>query len=188
MFLDPNEFEFISMLETNWQVIKQELDQLQQQHFIPWSEQFLYGQGWDVFGLYAYRQKLVYNCSLCPETTRLVEAIPGMTTAGFSSLAPGTHIQPHVGYSNTVLRCHLGLSVPDGCALRVGTQTHSWQNGKCLLFDDTTEHEAWNYGNASRVVLLIDLQRPGVKFQTSLPVQVSAAIASVIRADSTKLT
>ena len=42
--------------------------------------------------------------------------------AGFSRLAPGAHIVPHrgyEGYSGYVLRLHLGLQVPDGCAMRV---------------------------------------------------------------------
>ena len=51
----------------------------------------------------------------------------GVTTAGFSRLAPGTHIKPHVGYTSEVLRCHLGLIVPPDCALRVGSETRRWE-------------------------------------------------------------
>lgn len=185
MFYENTKFDFTSILESNWLVIKQELSQLQRSNFIPWKETFLYGKGWDVFGLYAFGTKLADNCRLCPETTRLAEMIPGMTTAGFSSLAPGTHILPHIGYSysysedsgepervysgeyegvpslnKAVLRCHLGLIVPDGCAIRVGFLTRNWQEGKCLIFDDTIVHEAWNRGNATRVLLLIDFKKP----------------------------
>src|SRR5215470_11228679 len=80
---------------------------------------------------------------------RLVRGIPGMTMAGFSRLAPGAHITPHrgyEGYSGFVLRCHLGLVVPEGCALKVGDETRGWQEGRCLVFDDSYEHEAWNRG------------------------------------------
>ena len=101
-------------------------------------EKNLYNQGWKVFGLYAFGNKLEENCQLCPQTTQLVEKIPGLTTAGFSRLASGTKITPHVGYSDKVLRCHLGLIVPLACALRVGSKTKSWQRGKCFIFDDTT--------------------------------------------------
>lgn len=82
-----------------------------------------------------------------------------MTTAGFSCLAAGTHIVLHVGYTNTVLRCHLGLIVPDDCALRVGNQTNNWVEGKCFVFDDTVEHEAWNHGDKARIILLIDFKK-----------------------------
>lgn len=110
-------------------------------------------------GLYAFGRKLKNNCQLCPEKKRLVEMIPGMTTVLFSSLKPGTHIVLHVGYPNVVLRCHLGLIVPARCALQVKSQTRNWQEGKCLIFDDSVEHEAWNYSEANRIVLVIDFKK-----------------------------
>jgi ornithine lipid ester-linked acyl 2-hydroxylase len=167
MFYETNQFEFVNHLELSWLSIKDELTQLHQRDFIPWPEKFLYKQGWDVFGLYAFGKRLDEQCRLCPETTKLVESIPGMTTAGFSSLAPGSHILPHIGYSQAVLRCHLGLIVPDNCALRVGPETRNWQQGKCLVFEDTVEHEAWNYGNLTRIVLLLDFKKPNLAQTTN---------------------
>jgi beta-hydroxylase len=181
MFFESDKFKFVSVLESNSLLIRQELEELQQDHFIEWPEKFLYEKGWEVFGLYAFGRKLKPNCQLCPETTRLVEMIPGMTTAGFSSLKPGTHIVPHVGYSNGVLCCHLGLFVADGCALRVKTQTRSWQEGKCLIFDDTVEHEAWNYSDANRIVLLIDFKNPDATGNDQSQVIYSAEVAQLVR-------
>jgi beta-hydroxylase len=40
----------------------------------------------------------------------------------------------------------------------VGSETKTWQEGKCIVFDDTTEHEAWNKGDKTRVVLLLDFK------------------------------
>ncbi len=160
MYKNASDFEFTSALEANWQVIKQELEQISHRDFIAWPEKHLYGKGWDIFGLYAFSMKLGKNCDLCPETTKLVEAIPGLVTAGFSSLLPNTHIAAHTGYPDGVLRCHLGLVGCDGCSLRVGDETRNWQEGKCLVFDDTTEHEAWNQGQQTRVVLLLDFKYP----------------------------
>ncbi|MBD2774166.1 aspartyl/asparaginyl beta-hydroxylase domain-containing protein [Iningainema tapete] len=161
MFYENTNFKFTASLESNWLLIKEELTgKLRKDNFISWHEKFLYNQGWDVFGLYAFGKKLENNCRLCPETTKLVESIPGMTTAGFSSLAPGTHIVPHVGYTNTVLRCHLGIIVPDNCGIRVGNQTRNWIEGRCFIFDDTVEHEAWNRSFIPRIVLLIDFKKP----------------------------
>src|SRR5262249_34462521 len=129
-------------------------------------ERQLYESGWDVYGLYAFGRKLERNCRRCPETTRLVEAIPNLATAGFSRLEPGTHIKPHVGYPDTVLPSPPGLIVPQGgCALRVGPETRTWQEGRCLVFDDTTEHEAWNRSDAVRIVLIIDFAKEGVSFR-----------------------
>jgi ornithine lipid ester-linked acyl 2-hydroxylase len=163
MFYENLDFQFTNLLQSNWLVIKEELTRLQESNFISWHEKFLYNQGWNVFGLYAFEKKIEDNCRLCPQTTQLVESIPGITTAGFSSLAPGTHIHPHVGYTTTVLRCHLGLIVPEDSAIRVGNQTKSWQSGKCLIFDDTVEHEAWNHSQLPRILLLIDFKKQALQ-------------------------
>jgi ornithine lipid ester-linked acyl 2-hydroxylase len=159
-FYEAAEFDFAYQLEANWQKIQQELAALKGEHFIDWSERYLYKEGWQTFGLYAYGVKIDKNCRLCPETTKLVEQIPGLLTAGFSALAPGTHIAPHTGYPDGVLRCHLGLMIPTDCALRVGDTTRTWQEGKCLIFDDTLEHEAWNKSDQTRVILLLDFKAP----------------------------
>ncbi len=158
MFKNSTDYEFTQTLEANWQVIRQELEQINREDFLDWPEKHLYGKGWQTFGLYAFGMKLNKNCQICPETTRLIEKIPNMVTAGFSSLLPNTHIAPHTGYPDGVLRCHLGLIGCDGCSLRVGDEVQDWQEGKCLVFDDTTEHEAWNRGDRTRVVLLIDFK------------------------------
>jgi len=63
-------------------------------YFSPWPETDIYEGSWDVFGLYAFGEKLISNCSYCPKTTALIEQIPGLTTAGFSALAPGSHGRP----------------------------------------------------------------------------------------------
>jgi aspartyl/asparaginyl beta-hydroxylase (cupin superfamily) len=83
--------------------------------------------------------------------------------AGFSRLAPGTHIKPHrgyEGYAGYVLRAHLGLDVPPNCVIRVLDQTRGWDEGKCIVFDDSSEHEAWNFGDRPRTVLLLDFLNP----------------------------
>lgn len=174
MFLNAEDFPFTRILESRWQVIRDELANIPKGGYLAWPERFLYGEGWDVFGLYGFGKRLDGNCRLCPETARAVEAVPGMVTAGFSSLEAGTHIVPHRGYSTQVLRCHLGLIVPeDGCALRVADETRAWREGQCLVFDDTAEHEAWNRSASTRIVLLLDFTRPGVTYQPSASPEVA---------------
>ena len=80
----------------------------------------------------------------------------------YSLLKPGTHIQPHHGMLNTRLICHVPLIAPDGCALRVGSETRTWRQGEALIFDDSFEHEAWNRGGETRVVLLFEIWRPEI--------------------------
>src|SRR5262249_22702666 len=105
------------------------------------------------------------NCARCPETARLVAAIPGMQTAMFSIFAPGKRIPPHHGPYKGVLRFHLALMVPscagaDTVGIRVGGEVRGGEEGRSLVFDDTFEHSAWNDTDETRVVLFVDVVRP----------------------------
>ena len=162
----------ISDLARNWEVVLDELENLERRAFTLWPDKHYKGD-WKVFPLYKFGVKIEDNCLLCPETTRLVEAIPGMTTAGFSSLSPGTHIKAHVGYTSDVLRCHLGLRASDKCAIRVGKETRTWNPGACFIFDDMIEHEAWNRGKSIRDILLLDFRKDLAK-PASFPERVYA--------------
>ena len=166
MFFDTSNFPFIRALEAAYPAIKREYLGLQEGHFQEWPEKFLYEDGWKVFGLWGFGQRIDANCQLCPETAKTLEGVEGLFQAGFSRLAPETHIKPHKGRPKEQLRCHLGVVVPDGCALRVEDETRGWQEGKCLLFDDTVEHEAWNRGESDRIVLLIDISSQGARTTT----------------------
>ena len=160
MFIDPADYEFVRPLSDHWLDVRREFDALPADVLDPWHDRHLYdADGWEAFGLYAFGWRIAANCALCPETVRLVESIPGLQTAGFSRLGPQAHIRPHRGLDRGVLRCHLGLRVPDDCGLRVGEETRQWRDGSCLVFDDTAEHEAWNRSETARVVLLLDFKR-----------------------------
>jgi beta-hydroxylase len=180
MFFDPSVFPLASVLESNWHTIRRELETLPGSEFTPWKETNLYSTGWDVFGFFAFGSRIEDHCKLCPETAAIIEKIPGVVTAGFSSLQPSTHIKPHFGYTynytesglterqalnDGVLRCHLALIVPTaitslGCCIRVGDSLSNWEEGKCIVFDDTMEHEAWNRTEGTRVVLIVDFPKP----------------------------
>jgi len=161
---DPSEFPALAILEQNFEVIKAEALGLShhQDKLIPWPEKFIAAEGqWDILGLYAFENRLDKLCTLCPQTTKLLETIPGLQTALFSCLRPRAHIKPHIGYyqySEKILRVHLGLIVPDGCVLKVNGVEHRWEEGKLMVFDDTYRHEAWNPSyDTTRVVLMFDI-------------------------------
>ena len=99
---------------------------------------------------------------LLPLTSGLINNLAGIgEMAMVSIIGPGAHIKAHCGLHNFRWTAHLGIDVPDGdCAFRVGDETRHWQNGRCLLFDDSFEHEAWNRTAQRRVVLLFDLWHP----------------------------
>lgn len=166
MYCDPDIIPSLFTLEDHWRAVRGELDALDLDSFRAWPERQIYtNDGWKVFGFFSFGRRLAENCERCPETVRLLEALPGMVTAGFSQLAAGTRILPHhgyEGYSGFHLRAHLGVRVPQNadCGLMVSGEVRRWHEGKCVLFDDSFEHSAWNDGPGDRVVLLIDLRNP----------------------------
>ena len=162
MFLSLTNYPFTRSLERNWRVIQAEALRLPRNKFVPWPEFYLHGKGWVVFGLVHFAQYIEQNCRLCPVTTTLLKQVPDLRTAGFSLLEPYTVIKPHKGKTKNIVRCHLGISIPNGCGLKVAGVTKRWREGKCLIFDDTSEHSAWNRSSQSRIVLLIDTERPKI--------------------------
>jgi ornithine lipid ester-linked acyl 2-hydroxylase len=171
VFFSNDQFPWTSDLEANWAVIRQELDQvLPYAEALPNFQDISPRQGniadddrWKTFFFTAFGYKSQKNCERCPQTARLLEKIPGLKVAFFSILAPGKHIPPHRGKHKGIIRCHLALKVPqpaENCRIRVADQVAYWEEGKCLLFDDTFTHEVWNDTNDYRVVLFLDIERP----------------------------
>jgi ornithine lipid ester-linked acyl 2-hydroxylase len=170
-FFDPADFPWVRDVEENWKQIRAELDAvLAYRDALPNFQDISTDQynltdddRWKTYFFYGYGFKSDANCARCPETTRLVESIPGMETAMFSILAPHKRIPPHDGPYKGVLRYHLGLLVPesgpDDVGIKVGGEVARWAEGKSLVFDDTFVHEAWNETDETRVVLFVDVVR-----------------------------
>lgn len=122
---------------------------------------------WSAFYLWKAGAPVPENAARFPKTmAALADAplckIPGRTPSIlFSLLTPGAHIPPHHGFMNGRYIVHLPLIVPEGCAMRVGSETRPWVEGKACVFDDSIEHEAWNRNlERLRVVLIFDVWRP----------------------------
>lgn len=161
-FRDPREFAFTKALEAAHLAIQDELQQLGAEAFAPAPDSLTtvehgYDEtGWLWLPLVAIGGAAAPTLARCPATARALTAVPGLHNAGFSRFLPGTHLYPHQGELAGVLRCHLALVVPRGdCAIRFGDEVRGWQAGRCLVFDDTIEHEAWNRGDGARTVLLV---------------------------------
>ena len=162
---DAGNFSLAQALETNFEKIREEVLSVDRSLFHNESEAIKREGAWRVFLLYELGRKNMENAARCPVTTRLVEAHHTVrTVAGliyFSRMAPGTHIKAHLGPTNLRLRCHLGIQIPSGdCAIRVAGETRQWQQGKCIVFDDSHEHEAWNRTAEDRIVLIADIWHP----------------------------
>jgi hypothetical protein len=78
----------------------------------------------------------------------------------FSTLLPGAEIKPHCDLWNFSINLHVAIDIPEYCGIRVAGEARGWQEGRCLLFDYSFEHEAWNHGSRPRTCLLVDLWHP----------------------------
>lgn len=168
---DRDVFPWAREFEANWQTIRGELERIMRYRddlprlyeLSPGNTRIAADDNWKSFVLYGFGYRAESNCRLCPETARLLSAVPGIETAFFSILAPGAHIPAHKGLVKGLLRCHLGLIVPaeqENCRIFLNGTPHTWQEGQVLLFDDTNTHEVHNATSEDRVVLLFDFDRP----------------------------
>lgn len=153
-------------LEEAYPVVKEELMALLEgrvknfRHYRDDGDWTAEGGTWAAFFLMLHGEP-VPESAACPQTVELIRSIPeAADMAMFSALNPKAHIPPHTGPWNTRLTVHLGLVVPEGCRFRVGGETRPWQEGKAFVFDDSFEHEAWNDGDFTRFILLMDVWHP----------------------------
>jgi ornithine lipid ester-linked acyl 2-hydroxylase len=170
-FFPLERFSWVSHIEANWTVIREEAEgllehQAELANFQDISKdqiEITDDDRWKTFFLYGYGFQAKLGVEMCPRTAALMREIPGMTTAMVSILSPRKHILDHRGPYKGVLRYHLGLIVPEdaeACRIRVGDEFRHWEEGKSLLFDDTFNHEVWNETDETRVVLFVDVLRP----------------------------
>jgi len=167
----PNGEKFIK----SWQPIRDEALKLAENlHLVPRFHEILPSQSsisandphnWRLFVLKAYGFNMENNMAACPVLASTIAACPDVTSAAISFLDPGKHIPPHHGPFKGVLRFYLVLSMPKtaegkpAAVLKIDGIEHALNDGECLLWDDTFEHEAWNHSNEVRAVLLLDVWR-----------------------------
>lgn len=179
-FYGREAFPWLDDLEASTEAIRDELVGVmrdQQASFVPYIQtdpsapargdhDLLDSLDWSAFYLWKDGKPVPDNAARCPRTLAALERAPlarikeRTPSILFSALKPGARIAPHHGFLNTRLICHLPLIVPAGCGFRVGNEVREWQAGEAWVFDDTIEHEAWNSGTETRVILIFDIWRP----------------------------
>jgi beta-hydroxylase len=168
--LDVRHFAWTAMLRDHWQAIRDEATSVALRGraspslatISPDHRSIAEVDKWRSFFLWGYGYPIDDNLARCPHTREVVERIPGLNSAFFSILAPGTHIPEHRGVTKGLLTCHLGLIVPreGNLRMRVDDRVVRWSEGETLVFDDTYPHEVWNDTDETRVVLLVQFERP----------------------------
>ena len=117
---------------------------------------------WKALFLYVYGYKNSKNLEHFPELNLLINKWESeITLVFFSSLEANKYIPPHQGSNFGVLRVQFGIDIknPTKSALKVGNDIIHLQNNENFIFDDTFTHEAWNYGDSDRVLLIVDIKK-----------------------------
>jgi aspartyl/asparaginyl beta-hydroxylase (cupin superfamily) len=149
---DVEAFRWVPALEAAYPAIKEELLALLEKTR-EWAAAYLWVFGEEVEGAVAQ----------CPETANALRQAPEVTSFGtilVSALAPRTFLAPHYGYTNAKLRCQLPLSKTEGCRVKVADIEIEPKEGKCLIFDDSFLHSAWNEGDTVLYMLAFDFFHP----------------------------
>lgn len=180
-FFDPKLFPWYEALEAQAAAIREEalarlreasglepflgkLDKAVEAEFLSGDE---HSRAWDAFFFFRHGTRFDDRHAACPRTSAALDDVPLTRIRAhapevlYSVLAPRSHITAHHGVTNTRVVTHLPLHIPDGdCALVVGGDTHRWRQGRCITFDDSMLHEAWNRTGETRVVMILDTWNP----------------------------
>lgn len=149
--------------------IKDELKEVIGKDYL-WSCNEVDNGCWKLYYFYNQGKKQNLNCINCPETARMISQLASFMAnvsfgnAAFSYLSQGTAIAAHCGPTNVRLRCHITLQTGNDCTLFVGNEKVTYQEGQCILFDDSYEHRVVHEKGAggSRIILMLDLWHPDV--------------------------
>ena len=168
-FYDKETLPWVKTLESNWEVIRDELTKLAESqpsrlkpYFINKAMSFP-PRHWKTMGLYFWKYTMHGNCRNCPETVRILREIPGLTSCSLSVLEPGANINPHQGDTDAIYRCHMGLSIPGNlpdCGFQVGSEIRAWKEAEVFAFCDAQTHTAWNHCQQRRLIMIVDVIRP----------------------------
>lgn len=166
-WLEPASVSVVEHVERNWEIILDEMWRVvsQRQGFQKYvamgKDQSVIPSEWKAFYFKQGPLDCSANHAICPKTSQLIKRLPRVgENVFFSALNPGGIIKPHAAEWNLVVNVHLGLIVPNDCGIRVGSETRKWTPGKCLVFDASFEHEAWNRSDSTRFVLFLDVWHP----------------------------
>ena len=166
-FHDKKNFKFVEILEAGYTDIKAELlHNLEVNYHLFGLEQpnnnIPVGGRWTELRLKA-QEGFVEKSKYFPNTMKYINKTQQeYINIKFSALTPGTHIRPHTGPSNALLRVHFTLIHTGGARMRVGAEWHHFEEGKAVIFDSSWEHEVVHDGDAVRVVLILDIWHPDV--------------------------
>lgn len=174
-WFDPRRFDFAARMEALFPEIEPELRALEQGDFGEYGGAGL--AGWREFVLCHNDKKNPAACARCPRTASLIRAVRQhhgyVNQLTFLTLEPGTTLRDHVDPHNYLVSVHLPILAPERSGLRVAAESRAYEPGRCLAFDNSFLHRAWNHGTTRRVILTVHTLHPDL---SALEVQILSAL------------
>jgi aspartyl/asparaginyl beta-hydroxylase (cupin superfamily) len=166
-FYDTAMFPWVKDLESNYKLILDEIEGL----LIGGEEMppnlnppYLSSpDAWRNFYFFNFRWYNHKNCLKYPKTWALIQSIPNISFAGITVLEAHSKVLPHIGETNAIIRCHLGLKIPGqylDCGIKVGDKQCGYHEGKLLMFSDAHFHTTWNNTDERRFIVVLDVIQP----------------------------
>lgn len=129
-----------------------------------WQNQVM-GEGWSAIRLQRLGEWKTEICNQFPATFSLLRSLSipfAVRGVCFARQAPHSGVQPHSDGRNFILTAHLGLKIPKGCWIQVGTEPNKreWEEGKLTVLDTSFSHSTGNPTSEERHVLIIDFWHP----------------------------
>lgn len=168
-FFDLKQFPQLDTFRDNWQIIRDEAQNLVDQGYIKGAENnddigfnSFFKRGWKRFYLKWYDDCLPSAKMLCPKTVELIKSVPGINGAMFTLLPKNGQLKPHRDPYAGSIRYHLGLITPNSeqCRIYIDGIPYAWKNGEGVLFDETFIHSAKNETDMDRIIFFCDVERP----------------------------
>jgi beta-hydroxylase len=169
VYIDPKTFPELSIIQDNWETIREEVISLNDSAQIKASADLddlgfnsFFRTGWKRFYLKWYGANLKSAEQLCPKTLALINQVPNVKGAMFTMLPPGARLVKHRDPYAGSLRYHLGIITPnsDDCYISVDGEKYAWRDGEAIMFDETYIHYAQNKTDQNRIILFLDIKRP----------------------------
>jgi aspartyl/asparaginyl beta-hydroxylase (cupin superfamily) len=181
---NKKDFKIVKILEENYSIIKQEYLKKQSEKLESSSkgiendykttdhEKYLHQGNWEWNSFISKGSKQDSFKLNFPKTYEILDSIEDkmlnlpFSYAFFSKLTAGSKISAHYGPCNIRLRVHLGIDVPSDCNLKLADKIIHWEEGKCIVFDDTYLHEVHNSNKQmDRTILLFDIWHPEISLE-----------------------
>lgn len=163
MNFDRARFPVIDYLETHYPQIEQEVLHMPEDMYEVYRDYAASNNPWYCAALFAFesnpnvKNNPERQRQVVPNTWRLMEAHPQICLAAASVLTHDTHLHAHTDDKiPDSIRIHMGVQVPDECALRVAGDLIRWRRGIATVFDGEVDHEAINLSLEPRIILIVD--------------------------------